>query len=92
MILSHTGRSHEADIYYYESDTSGKIYEVNISDKGFGHHFCTCPAWAIKRNKNGGTGAPSHCKHIDAVIAQRDKEVDVSKTSLGSLLAEIESL
>lgn len=71
---------------------SGHFYHVGIDQKGVGHHTCTCPAWVIKRNKNGGSGAPSHCKHIDQALVVHDELNNMSTSTLTDLLKSIEDL
>lgn len=52
-----------------ESDSSSKVYKVVIREDG--RNTCTCPAWAIKKNKLGGNkmiGDPEcTCKHIKRI-------------------------
>ncbi len=69
--------------------SANKTYLVTL-DGDLGTHRCTCAAWAIKRNRNGGLGAPSHCKHIQAVIKLPENDQNAAREKLLANLRDLE--
>lgn len=79
------------DVYEVDSDTNlRRKYLVTFGTEGK-FWSCTCPAYAIKRNRKGGLGHVGMCKHIEQVkVLQNRSEVE-AVSSLRRMVHDLEA-